>query len=123
MRPIIADQRPVMKKSPETVEMSSVRRIGIDVGGTFTDVVMVDDERAGLVDQGAHHAQGPGAGAMEGYRHVLEISGSASRQRLVSRTWHHHGHQHGGRRDRRKTALITTRGFRDILGIAACLTP
>ncbi|NKC31897.1 hydantoinase/oxoprolinase family protein [Roseomonas sp. BU-1] len=92
-----------------------MKRIGIDVGGTFTDVVLVDE--AGRV----HTAKVPTTphnrviGALNGFRRILAIAGCGAAEigfighgstmatnMVVERT--------GAR-----TALVTTQGFRDVL--------
>src|SRR5580698_1345705 len=66
-------------KQPATVENCSVRRIGIDVGGTFTDVVMVDDTNGQVWSTKVPTTpRDRVVGAINGYRRILEISGSAS---------------------------------------------
>ena len=95
-----------------------MKRLGIDVGGTFTDVVLVDDET------GQHWSlktpttpEDRVIGALKGFAGILEKSG------LRSDEIDFIGHgttmatnmivEHKGA----KTALITTKGFRDILEI------
>lgn len=96
--------------------MSSVRRIGIDVGGTFTDVVMVDDASGQVWSTKVPTTpKDRVVGAMEGYRRILEISGSTS----ADVSFLGHGTTMATNMvvegTGAKTALITTRGFRDIL--------
>jgi N-methylhydantoinase A len=95
-----------------------MRRVGIDVGGTFTDVVLIDD----AVDQ--HWSikvpttpKDRVIGAIEGFKAILDISnyksgeidfvghGTTMATNMVV--------EHKGAR----TALVTTKGFRDILEI------
>ncbi len=95
-----------------------MNRIGIDVGGTFTDIVMVDD-RSGTI-WSAKVPTTPAdrvVGAMHGFHKILQLSGKAS---------HEVGFiGHGTTMATNmivegkgaKTALITTTGFRDILEI------
>lgn len=97
---------------------SFMKRLGIDVGGTFTDVVLIDDE------SGRHWSvkvpttpSNRVVGAVNGFNEILKISG------LVSAEIDFIGHgttmatnmivEHKGA----KTALITTKGFRDVLEI------
>ena len=94
-------------------------RIGVDVGGTFTDVALYD-EAAGRV---AVHKlpsvpQDPSQGILAGIAAILQAEGAAP----AAVTYLAHGttvatnallERHGAR-----TALLTTRGFRDLLEIA-----
>ncbi|SAL30795.1 5-oxoprolinase (ATP-hydrolyzing) [Caballeronia sordidicola] len=93
-----------------------MRRIGIDVGGTFTDVVMVDDASGQVWSTKVPTTpRDRVVGAMEGYRRILEISGSTS----ADVSFLGHGTTMATNMvvegTGAKTALITTRGFRDIL--------
>jgi N-methylhydantoinase A len=58
--------------------MHSMHRIGVDVGGTFTDVILVNAARGRVwavkVPTTPHD---PSAGVVEGIRSVLEESGSS----------------------------------------------
>ncbi len=73
----------------------SVKRIGIDVGGTFTDVVMVDDSTGKvLVDQGADDAEDASWGrskVFEGFSKSrarrAAIFHSLATERQWPRTW------------------------------------
>lgn len=92
------------------------KRIGIDVGGTFTDVVMVDDTSGQIWSTKVPTTpKDRVVGAIEGYRRILQISGSTSQD--VS--FLGHGTTMATNMvvegTGAKTALITTRGFRDIL--------
>ncbi|MDJ0390545.1 hydantoinase/oxoprolinase family protein [Roseomonas sp. E05] len=92
-----------------------MNRIGIDVGGTFTDVVLIED------DGRAHSVKVPTTprdrviGAVAGFRRVLEVSG------IAAETVGFVGHGTTMATNMvvegtgAKTALVTTRGFRDIL--------
>ena len=58
--------------------MKSSVRVGIDIGGTFTDLVLLEGG-------GVHVAKvlttprDPAEGALNGFRRILEISGTAAR--------------------------------------------
>ncbi len=94
-------------------------RLAVDIGGTFTDVVLMND--AGLVLSSAKtpttHVN-PSDGAIHGVQRVLEDSGSAIDQIRIF--------IHGTtlatnaliERRGAKVACVTTEGFRDILEIA-----
>lgn len=95
-----------------------MKRLGIDVGGTFTDVVLVDD------GSGDHWSvkvpttpKDRVVGAVEGFARILELSGTKSDEidfighgttMATNMVVEHKG---------APTALITTRGFRDVLEI------
>jgi len=94
-------------------------RIGVDIGGTFTDLVLID-ESSGTVRLGKllTTPENPTRAVMDGIARLLHDAGVAARavRTLV----------HGTtlvtnaiiERKGAKTALITTRGFRDTLEIA-----
>ncbi len=93
-----------------------MKRLGIDVGGTFTDVILVDDGSGGIWPAKVPTTpDDPVIGAIDGIRKIVEISGiSAADLDFVG-----HGttiatnlivEGKGA-----PTALVTTRGFRDIL--------
>lgn len=93
-----------------------MNRIGIDVGGTFTDVVLVDDASGDIWSTKVPTTPSNRViGAMSGFRKILELSGRSSgdvgfighgttmaTNMIVEGTGAH-------------TALVTTRGFRDVL--------
>ena len=93
-----------------------MRRIGIDVGGTFTDVVMVDEETGAIWSTKVPTTPADRTeGALSGYRRILQLSGSAASQvgfighgttMATNMVVEHKA---------AKAAFITTRGFRDIL--------
>ncbi|MFQ5594046.1 MAG: hydantoinase/oxoprolinase family protein [Anaerolineae bacterium] len=99
-------------------------RLGIDVGGTFTDVVLIDD-RSGQI----HYTKvlttprNPAEGVMSGIEKILADTGSTMDQvgYIV------HGSTIGTNalieRKGAKTGLITTEGFRDVLEIARIERP
>ncbi|NDW46392.1 hydantoinase/oxoprolinase family protein [Ruegeria sp. PrR005] len=94
-------------------------RIAIDIGGTFTDTVLVDEAGHSLATTKTPTTpENPTLGALEGARRVLEEAGA-------------HWDQIGGfihgttlatnaliERRGAKVATVTTEGFRDILEIA-----
>src|SRR5258707_14951367 len=95
-----------------------MKRIGIDVGGTFTDVVLLDDAD-GRVWTGKVPTTpaDPVEGALNGIGRIVQVSGAAGRGiGLIG-----HGTtiatnlvvegEGGG------TALVTAKGFRDILEV------
>ncbi|RZF23702.1 hydantoinase/oxoprolinase family protein [Paraburkholderia sp. UYCP14C] len=93
-----------------------MKRIGIDVGGTFTDVVMVDDSTGKVWSTKVPTTpQDRVIGTIEGFRRILEIS----RSRSADVSFLGHGTTMATNMvvegTGARTALITTRGFRDIL--------
>jgi N-methylhydantoinase A len=93
-----------------------MRRIGIDVGGTFTDVVMVDDESGQVWSTKVSTTPSDRVvGAMNGFRRILQLSNTASE----AVGFIGHGTTMAtnmiveGKGAR--TALLTTTGFRDVL--------
>jgi N-methylhydantoinase A len=93
--------------------------VGIDVGGTFTDIVAVD------ITKGASHyfklpstRENPATAALEGFRRVLEIAAAppASVSSFTHGTTVATNAILEGRHA--KTAYVTTAGFRDILELA-----
>src|SRR5215472_18410280 len=94
-------------------------RLGIDVGGTFTDLVLFSEESGVLVVEKVPSVPAdPSEGIMDGIAKILEREGVAPAQVVYV--------AHGTtvatntllQRQGARTALITTRGFRDLLEIA-----
>src|SRR5258707_5649320 len=96
--------------------MKKTTRIGVDIGGTFTDFVLHDEER-GLIRTGKRLAtpEAPDRAVVEGVVRLLEETHTAANQI--------HSIVHGTtlitntvlERTGAKVGLITTEGFRDIL--------
>jgi N-methylhydantoinase A len=94
-------------------------RLGIDVGGTFTDLVLFSEETGALVVEKVPSVPAdPSEGIMDGIARILAAAGAAP----AAVAYVAHGttvatntllQRHGAR-----TALVTTRGFRDLLEIA-----
>jgi N-methylhydantoinase A len=94
-------------------------RLGIDVGGTFTDLVLFSEDTGSLiVEKVPSVPSDPSEGIMDGIARILRQGGVAPADVVYVA----HGttvatntllQRHGAR-----TALITTRGFRDLLEIA-----
>ncbi|MEW6107522.1 MAG: hydantoinase/oxoprolinase family protein, partial [Bacillota bacterium] len=93
-------------------------RVAADVGGTFTDLYAVDDER-GLrwAAKVPSTPEDPSLGIVRGLSRVLELSGLQPAQ--VSHFIHGTTVATNTviQRKGAKTALLTTRGFRDVLEI------
>jgi N-methylhydantoinase A/oxoprolinase/acetone carboxylase beta subunit len=96
-----------------------VKRLGVDVGGTFTDLIYVDDEVGQiLVHKLPTTPEDPSQGTVQGIRELTSLAGTEPSQ--LEQVFHgttiatnlvieHDGAQVG---------LITTEGYRDILHIA-----
>ena len=95
-----------------------MKRIGVDIGGTFTDVVVLDEESGELqVTKVASTPDRIAAAAIAGMDEAADAFGvHAGNVRFVS-----HGSTIGTNtvieRQGAKTALITTKGFRDVLDL------
>lgn len=95
-----------------------MKRIGVDVGGTFTDLIFVSDEGQMTVHKTPTTPQDPSVGTLDGVEELCRIAGTepASVEGVF------HGTtiatniviEHNGA----KVGMITTRGYRDILHIA-----
>src|SRR5438128_3631440 len=96
-----------------------MKRLGVDVGGTFTDLIYVDDE-AGVIQ--VHKVpttpEEPSQGTVQGIRELAEGAGTAPSQ--LDQVFHgttiatNIVIEHNGAR----VGMITTEGYRDILHIA-----
>lgn len=98
--------------------MSSPLSLGIDIGGTFTDVVIHDprDGRA-VIWKESTTPDDPARGALEGTRRVLEKAGATPDQ--IGRVVHATTLFTNALIERKgaRTGLITTAGFGDVLEI------
>lgn len=98
-------------------------RLGVDVGGTFTDVVLQLPDGRLLVSKVSSTPDDPGLAVRHGVSAIMREAGLAPDQlaEIV------HGTTVGSntilQRRGAKTGLITTRGFRDVLEIARIRTP
>ena len=109
-------------------------RIGIDVGGTFTDIVLIDD-RKGKTRSGQgrriHYTkvlttpQNPALGVLNGIDKILRLTGASMAD--LDYMVHGHGTTIGTNalieRKGARAGLITTAGFRDVLEIARVERP
>ena len=90
-------------------------RIGVDIGGTFTDLVLVQDGRVRATAKTLTTAKDPSQGVAAGIEKLLERVSPGTVTEVV------HGTtlvanaliERGGA----KTALLTTKGFKDVLAI------
>ena len=93
-------------------------RIGVDIGGTFTDIVMVDTRNGRLYNEKVLTTpDDPSAGVLEGVGNILKANGATAHE--VSQIIHGTTLVANAIIERRgaKVALVTTKGFRDILEI------
>jgi N-methylhydantoinase A len=92
-------------------------RIGIDVGGTFTDAVIVSDDGRVRIAKVRSTPERIEAGFMDGLRNLLERAGSAAGD--VDYLAHGSTVATNAIVQRRlaRTGLITNEGFRDVLAI------
>jgi N-methylhydantoinase A len=93
-------------------------RIGADIGGTFTDVVLVDDAgEVFLIEKVLTTPSQPEAAVAEGIKRLLETAGIAAG--AVSHVIHGTTLFTNALIERKgaRTALITTRGYRDAIEI------
>ncbi len=101
-------------------------RVGIDVGGTFTDVVLIDDRRRKI-----HYTKvltvpkNPAEGVLSGIDKILRLANASMAD--LDYMVHGHGTTIGTNalieRKGAKTGLITTAGFRDVVEIARIERP
>ena len=95
-----------------------MRRIGIDVGGTFTDIVLHDDTSGEVWSTKVPSTPSdPSVGALNGLNRILDLSkttpanvGFIGHGTTIATNMVIEGKG-------AKTALVTTKGFRDILEI------
>ena len=101
-------------------------RIGIDVGGMFTDIVLIDDKNKKI-----HYTKvltvprSPAQGVLNGIEKILRLANASMAD--LDYMVHGHGTTIGTNalieRKGAKTGLITTAGFRDVLEIARIERP
>jgi copper(I)-binding protein len=93
---------------------------GVDVGGTFTDLVLIEPGTGrGAPRQDAEHARQSGPRRADGARHGRDRRGGAG----ADRAWHDRHDQRGAGARLSKTGLITTQGFRDVLELGRRTRP
>jgi N-methylhydantoinase A len=98
-------------------------RIGVDIGGTFTDIVLAREDGSLLVSKVSSTPDDPGRAVVTGLAALLDHAGVAPRDVVEI--------VHGAtvasntilQKKGARTGLITTRGFRDILEIGRIRTP
>jgi N-methylhydantoinase A len=106
-----------------SVEPTAGVRIGVDIGGTFTDLVLSRGDQTLFVNKTSSTPRDPGEAVITGLREILsrlEIDTTEVREIV-------HGTTVGSntilQRKGGRTALLTTKGFRDVLEIGRIRTP
>src|SRR2546422_2914406 len=96
-----------------------MKRLGVDVGGTFTDLIYVDDEAGKIpVHKVPTTPEDPSQGTVQGVRELTEQAGESPA--ALDQVFHgttiatNIVIEHNGAR----VGLVTTEGYRDILHIA-----
>jgi N-methylhydantoinase A/oxoprolinase/acetone carboxylase beta subunit len=96
-----------------------MRRLGVDVGGTFTDLIFVDDETGTIeIHKLPTTPEDPSVGTVEGIEHLTEAVGAKPDD--LDQVFHgttiatNIVIEHNGAR----VGMLTTEGYRDILHIA-----
>ena len=98
--------------------MAEPLRVGVDIGGTFTDLVLLDSRNGAIFNEKVLTTpQDPSIGALEGLERILGRNGARPGQ--VGHLIHGTTLVANAIIERRgaRVALITTAGFRDILEI------
>lgn len=112
-----------MKSSSSVDGNSHAIRVGADIGGTFTDIVVVRSDGALLVNKTPSTPGDPSQAVLVGLTELLKKSGidPATVVEVV------HGSTIGSNtileKKGARVGLITTRGFRDVLEIGRIRTP
>jgi N-methylhydantoinase A len=101
-------------------------RIGIDVGGTFTDIVLIDDKGKKIrYTKVLTTPKNPAQGVLNGIEKILRLANATMAD--LDYMVHGHGTTIGTNalieRKGAQTGLITTAGFRDVLEIARIERP
>ena len=72
-----------------------MKRIGVDVGGTFTDLILVDEETGRItVDKVPSTPDDPARGVVEGIHGLCETAGVSLSEVDQPAARHHGGHEH-----------------------------
>ena len=104
---------------PRHARRRDLKRLGVDVGGTFTDLVLIDDQTGSITLNKVHTTpEDPSVGTING---ALELCRTAGIDPSAVEQFFHGTTiatnivlEHSGA----KTGMITTEGYRDILHIA-----
>ncbi len=107
-----------MGSSPQAVRVAERYSIGVDIGGTFTDLVMVDTESGRFYNEKVLTTpQDPSLGVLEGIDRILAANGATADE--LQHVIHGTTLVANAVIERRgaRVALIATRGFADVLQI------
>ena len=116
-----------MKNNQDTGQSHTRYRVGVDVGGTFTDVIAVDGEGAVTFVKTASTPRDQSIGVMNALSLLAERLGLERARAAVAHGAHHA--RHDGRHERPARAqggprgLLTTEGHRDVLEMREGLKP
>lgn len=102
---------------------SNTFKIGVDVGGTFTDVTLVGNDGIVSTYKTPSTPSAPAAAVLKGLTEAIRLSGRAPQDCS--------GFVHGStigvntiiRRDGARVGMLLTRGFEDVLELARCKMP
>ncbi|WP_206934251.1 hydantoinase/oxoprolinase family protein [Roseococcus thiosulfatophilus] len=101
--------------------------IGVDVGGTFTDVVGVDEEGREYLAKAASTPHDQSEGVIQGLRNLASMLGLTLGELLETTTRIVHGTTVATNalleRRRARTAMLTTEGHRDVVAMREGLKP
>ncbi len=116
-------QSPVTNESAAGPSASTGARVGCDIGGTFTDIILQLPDGRLHINKTSTTARDPGKAVVEGIRMVLDQArvSPAMISEIV------HGTTTASntilQRVGARTGVLTTRGFRDVLEIGRIRTP
>src|SRR5260370_33085389 len=106
-----------MARAPRSAGGAEVYRIGIDVGGTFTDLVAVDPEGRVVIAKSISTPEDPSIGVMDGLGLLAAELGMDARTLLAATALIVHGTTVATNalleRQGAKVGILTTAGHRD----------
>jgi N-methylhydantoinase A len=99
--------------------------VGTDIGGTFTDLVMLDDAGAVRIVKAPTTPDDRTRGVMDAFALAAQSEGKTTKELIADLAYFAHGTTAATNafieRKGVKTGLLTTRGFRDTLRIQRCM--
>lgn len=103
------------------VKTDTCRRVGIDIGGTFTDLFVVEDGSVGRIYKSPTTPHDPSEGLLNGLAKAAEAAGESLEEFLTGVSSIVHGTTIATNavltRQGAKTGFVTTHGFRDLLNM------